>query len=81
MPDHVHAIISFPQSQNMASCISNWKRYNSRKLKIQWQQNFFDHRLRNDAEVDETYLYIMDNPVRKELVGVAEDWPHKWQSA
>ncbi len=78
MPDHIHALISFPRDKPMRQIISSWKGYHARKLGIRWQRDFFDHRLRNDESETEKAQYIRQNPVRAGLVQKPEDWPHVW---
>ena len=75
MPDHLHAILSFPSQESMSRVIGQWKRYQTKELGIAWQDNFFDHRLRNDAEANLKYDYIRRNPVAKGLCQHPEDWP------
>jgi putative transposase len=77
MPDHVHLICSFPGESDMFKVIADWKRWNARKLGLQWQYNFFDHRLRNDDQVAEKVRYVLENPVRAGFVSRWEDWPYK----
>ena len=49
MPDHVHLLVSFPQSKKrIQTIISKWKEWTSKSLRIQWQRDFFEHRLRRD---------------------------------
>ena len=74
MPDHLHAIIAFPETPGMRRVILNWKRYLARNSKICWQRDFFDHRLRNDAEVQEKISYVLMNPVRKSMCEKSDDW-------
>ena len=82
MPDHFHAILSFPRGAVMADLFKSWKRYTARELGIVWQDGFFDHRLRNDQEENAKHHYIRHNPVRKNLCARPEDWPHQmhWTS-
>ena len=75
MPDHAHALLAFPQVESMRHVITNWKRYTARQLGIQWQRDFFDHRLRDGENWQLKADYIRANPVRKELIARAEDWP------
>lgn len=75
MPDHLHAILSFPSQESMSRVIGEWKRYQAKELGIVWQDNFFDHRLRNKAEADLKYGYIRRNPVVKNLCASPDDWP------
>ena len=58
----------------MSRVISEWKRYHTRQLNIQWQGNYFDHRIRNEAEYLEKAAYIRRNPVVKGLCDEPEDW-------
>jgi putative transposase len=74
MPDHLHGIIAFPQQPGMQATIRNWKRFIATKCGVSWQRDFFDHRLRNDQELQEKTSYILNNPVRKGLCERAEDW-------
>jgi putative transposase len=75
MPDHVHALLSFPQEPGMAKTIGLWKRFLKVSSGIQWQENFFDHRIRNNEEFDEKAAYIRRNPVVKGLCRNEVDWP------
>ena len=81
MPDHVHAIISFPPHESMASVVRSWKRYTAKKYSICWQTGFFDHRIRTDEGWEEKGQYIRINLIRRALVKRIEDWPHQWPRA
>ncbi len=83
MPDHFHAILSFPRTAAMADLFKHWKRYTARTLGIEWQDGFFDHRLRNDQEENAKHHYIRHNPVRQNLCATPDDWPHqmRWTSS
>ena len=39
-----------------------------------WQKDFFDHVMRSEESYSEKWLYVAENPVRKNLVTRAEDW-------
>jgi putative transposase len=78
MPDHLHAIISFPREIGLKIIVTNWKKFLAREQGIQWQRDFFDHRLRNHHEVAAKASYILMNPVRKGLCERAEHWPWVW---
>ena len=79
MPDHLHALLAFPLHATMAKTIGAWKRYASRELGVVWQENFFDHRIRNDHEFTEKFAYILRNPVAKKLCTLESDWPWSWK--
>ena len=75
MPDHVHAIImAFPREPGMATTMKNWKKFVAGKYAIDWQRDFFDHRLRDYHEVEEKTSYILMNPVRRGLCEHVEEW-------
>lgn len=78
MPDHAHAIIAFPESAGMSATIRDWKRGSARFQHVAWQDNYFDHRIRNDAEFAETWCYIRGNPVAKGLCSHEDDWRWWW---
>ena len=76
MPDHLHALLSFPPSgKTLKLIISKWKEWTAKELGIVWQRDFFEHRLRHDESRREKADYILQNPVRKKLVARPEDWP------
>jgi putative transposase len=74
MPDHLHAIMAFPREPGMKIQVFNWKKFIARELRVKWQRDFFDHRLRTHHELVEKTGYILMNPVRKGLCERAEDW-------
>ena len=75
MPDHLHGIIAFPLEPGMKTTLSDWKKYLARNHGVNWQRDFFDHRLRDHHELAEKTSYILMNPVRWGLCERAEDWP------
>jgi putative transposase len=80
MPDHVHALLAFPPEPGMSTTIRNWKRGTARFEGVQWQANYFDHRIRNNSEANETWSYIRRNPVVESLCLTEDDWPHWWSA-
>jgi putative transposase len=49
MPDHVHLILTFPEiGKRVQTTMSKWKEWTAKTLKIGWQRDFFEHRLRQD---------------------------------
>jgi hypothetical protein len=67
MPDHLHAIMSLPREPGMKTVIKNWKKYVAGRQGLDWQRDFFDHRVRNHHELEEKTSCILMNPVRKGL--------------
>ena len=80
MPDHLHAIMSFSPMVGMEQSMNDWKRYTSVKGGVNWQRDFFDHRLRKDEIYAEKAHYIRMNPIRAGLAIKPEDWPYVMES-
>jgi len=74
MPDHLHALVSFPKEQEMSRVIADWKRYYCKQHGIRWQDNFFDHRIRNTTEYLGKATYIRNNPVAAGLCETPAEW-------
>jgi len=78
MPNHMHALLSFPKDEAMSFVIGDWKHFQKRKHNIVWQEGYFDHRLRDDERGEQLSAkmnYIRQNPVAAGLCTRAEDWP------
>ena len=76
MPDHLHALLSFPPSgKPLQQVVSKWKEWTAKQCGIRWQRDFFEHRLRQEESRREKAEYILQNPVRKQLVSRPEEWP------
>ncbi len=77
MPDHVHLLILFPETEKrVQTIVSKWKEWTAKTLKVSWQRDFFEHRLRKEESLREKADYVVANPVRAGLVEKAEDWPY-----
>ena len=62
----------------MSRVIGDWKPFHARKNRIEWQEGFFDHRLRDDElreQLQAKVTYIRQNPVVAGLYASAEEWP------
>jgi REP element-mobilizing transposase RayT len=75
MPDHVHLLV---RTEMLASRVANWKQWTARRFQVQWQRGFFDHRIRTEESLLQKRDYILNNPVRAGLVGVAGEWPYQY---
>jgi putative transposase len=79
MPDHIHGLFAFPPTgRPLKDAIRLWKHWTATKFKIQWQRDFFEHRLRRDESRREKADYIINNPVRAGLVNDPAQWPYVW---
>ncbi len=79
MPDCLHLLASFPGDVDMKVFVTEWKSYLSKRLKVRWQRDFLDRRIRNNEGLDEKARYILQDPVRADLAEHPEDWPYQWE--
>jgi REP element-mobilizing transposase RayT len=78
MPDHLHGIFHFNPAPGLKIIVANWKKLVARRWKVEWQRDFFDHRLRNDREYSKKFAYVRNNPVRAGLAESVFLWPYQW---
>lgn len=74
MPNHVHLLASFPSEAAMLAQCESWKHYTAtqinRRLRQRgrfWQQDGFDHLVRNDEQFAYLRRYIANNPAKARL--------------
>ncbi len=87
MPNHVHLIIWPMPNHTLSEILRSRKRQTSRQANlllgrtnnIFWQQESYDHWIRDDEEKERICRYIRYNPVKAGLCRNPEDWP--WSSA
>jgi putative transposase len=53
MPDHAHFLLCFPDIPSFSKIVGDWKRWQTKHQGISWQENFFDHRLRDQENFDQ----------------------------
>jgi len=86
MPDHVHMLISpSGKGESVSDIVRKTKEIATKRMKhqfktnIEWQRGFHDHVLREHELERGAFLgimkYILDNPVRKEIVDHWKQWP------
>src|SRR2546421_2562764 len=71
-------LLAFPRDRSMSRVIGDWKHFHARKNRIEWQEGFFDHRLRDDERGEQLQAkvnYIRQNPVVAGLCADAKEWP------
>ncbi len=83
MPNHIHLLLSLNTQQQLGRVIqlikggfSHSLRDTGTNFREAWQQRYYARRARNAREVAEFSNYIRQNPVRKGLVQVAEEYPY-----
>ena len=83
MPDHVHLLVSEPQSLQLSATLQVLKQQVSRKLKRPreirfWQRRYYDFTVCSHQKRVEKLRYMHRNPVQRGLVEKPEEWP--WSS-
>jgi putative transposase len=88
MPNHVHLVfMSLEKAEDvfysLAEILQSLKRYTARqsnlileRLGAFWQDESYDHIVRDEAELDRIVRYVLNNPVKAGLVGDWTQW--KW---
>lgn len=86
MPDHVHAILS-PMIKDgrvipLWRILKSLKGASARNINREsgtfgrvWQDESFDHVLRNSSQLYDAIDYIAENPVASRLVKIPSDYP------
>jgi REP element-mobilizing transposase RayT len=82
MPDHVHWLLVLKRG-NLGRSVHNVKCLSNRlaDTRIEWQDGFFDHCIRDTNSLRFTARYIVANPLRAELVdniGLYSHWDAAW---
>jgi putative transposase len=92
LPEHLHAVWSLPPDDADFSLRWNLIKRNfsiglpahaqrtsskvARREKGIWQRRFWEHAIRNDADLEKHVNYIHFNPVKHGHVARVRDWPH-----
>jgi REP element-mobilizing transposase RayT len=78
MPNHVHVVFRPLPGHSLARIVHSWKSFsaqNANKLLGRngpfWQREYYDHLVRNEAQLEKFIRYVSRNPVRAGLKG----WP------
>lgn len=83
MPDHIHIQLS-PLETNLMDLINGWKSFTAKLLRRNgligpcWQRGFYDHAIRKEEDIRTVAEYIVNNPVRANLVENWVDYPFSW---
>src|SRR5262249_28108812 len=84
MPDHYHVVFTLVREQSLANLMRRVGSFTANQIRqaldvtnpIWHDGGFYAGACRDDAEALEIAEYIHHNPVRRGLVGRAEDWPY-----
>jgi REP element-mobilizing transposase RayT len=71
MHDHVHVLVKPAEKYGLAQLVHSWKSFTANRLqrhfnryKCVWQDEYFDRIVRDEAELLEKALYIINNPFK-----------------
>ena len=67
MPDHVHAVVGLDAEleTRLGTVVGSFKSGVSRELGGRvWQRGYYDHRIRDESDLDNCRAYIRGNPFR-----------------
>ncbi len=91
MPDHVHLVCTpLPQAEgsdeywSLSELLHSVKSFSAHEIAkgraggAVWQDESFDHLIRNDGEFEHTLRYVRDNPRRAELVDDPKNYEFLW---
>jgi len=91
LPDHIHAIWALPQRDpdfstrwnlikgGFSRGVEARERSQSKAIRREkgiWQRRFWEHAIRDDADLERHVDYIHFNPVKHGHVSRVADWPH-----
>ncbi|MCD4824845.1 MAG: class I tRNA ligase family protein [Phycisphaerae bacterium] len=81
LEDHVHMILRPTGEHNLSDILHSVKRYSARRINqrkdregVFWQDEFFDHIVRDSGWLTRFIYYICDNPVKREFVGKFDEY-------
>ena len=81
MPNHVHAVFAPLHGHGLADILHSWKSFTSKEANKLlgttgqfWEREYFDHLIRNAAELERTVRYVVENPAKAGL----KDWKWVW---
>ncbi len=82
MPDHLHMVVQLGQGQTLSALMDSFKGFTGRRINEAakrdgpvWQEQYYDHCIRRDEDLNEIIRYCHENPVRAGLVEEADEYP------
>lgn len=80
MPDHAHVLLQLGRRHTIGQLIGRWKAAVTRSCSgtASWQRDFWEHRVRDDENLEDYGLYILLNPYRGGQCAADEVWPGWW---
>jgi putative transposase len=78
MPDHVHLHFTLGLRLRLGQVIGKFKSIarNHGKASWQWQEDGFEHELRQNESIEDYALYVFMNPYRAGLIELSQKWDY-----
>ncbi|WP_256643841.1 transposase [Stenotrophomonas sp. 9(2022)] len=84
MPDHFHWVMQLREG-GLGRCVQSLKSRSAIAINATlggsaavWQRGYYDHWIRDERDVRQQVLYVMENPVRASLALRLGDYPYAW---
>jgi REP element-mobilizing transposase RayT len=81
MPNHVDVVLELFPGHHLSNIVHSWKSFTAKRAQritgvdgSFWQREYYDHLIRNDAELERVVRYTAQNPIRAGL----HNWPWAW---
>ena len=81
MPNHVHAVVRPLDRHTLVDILKSWKGFSGREANQLlglhgdfWQAEYYDHIIRDAAELAHAITYVIENPRKAGL----QQWPWVW---
>ena len=81
MPDHLHFVAAL-KIDGLAKLMHSLKSYTAKQVNgvlkrrgSLWQNQYYEHAIRKDEDLNEVVFYMLNNPVRAGLVRDFHDYP------
>lgn len=76
MPNHVHVVVRPRRGHDLPSIVHSWKSFTANKANrllertgTFWQEEYYDHIIRDDDDFAHSVQYVLDNPQEANLQG------------
>ena len=82
MPNHVHVVVTPHQDHTLSTILHSWKSFSAHEINKRlkktgtvWEEEVFDHIVRDEISMERFVRYTEDNPVVAGLCERPELWP------
>jgi putative transposase len=84
MPDHLHWLFQL-ESGSLSALMQQFKARTAQSINRMrksrgniWQAGFHDHWVRDEGSLEKIARYLLENPIRANLVSNIADYPYGW---